>query len=179
MAASEEKRQSQKGEKDNGLAEERGEEGRGSGKKAEKYDAFRIDSTKSFVDSPFMPAKTCRPTDAELRILEVLWSRGPSTVRRVFEQAGGAAGYTTVLKLMQIMLEKGLLTRDEKDRTHIYAAAVAEPEVKGGLVRELLEKAFGGSTKDLILQALSTKRSSRSELQEIRRMIEAMEKGKR
>jgi BlaI family transcriptional regulator, penicillinase repressor len=117
-----------------------------------------------------------QPTRTELRILQVLWKNGPSTVRQVFDDLGGEGGYTTILKLMQIMLEKGLLTRNEKDRSHVYAAAVPEARAKKSLVQDLMHKAFQGSAKELILQALSTKKASREELAEIRRMIEQMEK---
>jgi BlaI family transcriptional regulator, penicillinase repressor len=123
-----------------------------------------------------MPKKSLnQPTKAELRILQVLWRHGPSTVRRVYEGLGEASGYTSVLKLMQIMLEKGLLSRDAQDRTHVYTATVPETEAKRGLVQDLIEKAFGGSSKELIVQALSTKRASAEELLEIKRMIEEME----
>ena len=116
-----------------------------------------------------------RPTKAELRILQVLWRLGPSTVRRVYEEFGEAGGYTSVLKTMQIMLEKGFLSRNAEDRTHIYAAEVPEAEAKRGLVQELIEKAFGGSSKELIVQALSAKKASPEELTEIKKMIEEME----
>jgi BlaI family penicillinase repressor len=116
-----------------------------------------------------------QPTKAELRILQVLWRLGPSTVRRVFEELGETTGYTSALKLMQIMLEKGFLTRNDEDRTHIYKAAVPEAEAKRGLVQEFIEKAFGGSSKELIVQALSTKKASAKELLEIKKMIEEME----
>jgi BlaI family penicillinase repressor len=121
---------------------------------------------------------TLQPTNAELRILRILWKNGPSTVRHVFEELEGESGYTTVLKMMQIMLEKGLLTRNETDRSHVYAAAAPEARAKKSLVQDLMQKAFEGSAKDLILQALSTKKASREELAEIRRMIEEMEKRK-
>jgi BlaI family penicillinase repressor len=122
-----------------------------------------------------MSRKTLNPpTKAEIRILQVLWRFGPRTVRRVYEELG-EAGYTSVLKIMQIMLEKGLLSRNDDNRTHVYAAAVPEAEAKRGLVQELMEKAFGGSSKDLIVQALSAKKASAEELLEIKKMIEEME----
>jgi predicted transcriptional regulator len=117
-----------------------------------------------------------RPTNAELKILTVLWRKGPSTVRAIFEDLPDQTGYTTILKLMQIMLEKGLVTRNESDRTHIYQAAIPEASLKKNLVQDLIEKAFQGSSRDLILQALSTKKTSRKELAEIREMIESMER---
>jgi BlaI family transcriptional regulator, penicillinase repressor len=122
-----------------------------------------------------------RPTDAELAILKVLWRRGPSTVREVFETLGEerGTGYTTVLKLMQIMAAKRLVKRDEGERAHRYEAALAEDETQRRLVGELLQKAFDGSAKKLVLQALSSKRASAEELAEIRRMLDELERGKR
>ena len=129
-----------------------------------------------------MPKKTLpRPTDAELEILKVLWRRGPSTVREVFETFGEArgTGYTTVLKLMQIMADKGLVERDERERAHRYEAALAEDETQRRLVGDLLRKAFDGSAKNLILQALSSERATGEELAEIRRMLDELERGER
>ena len=115
-----------------------------------------------------------RPTPAELEILRVLWSRGPSTVREVQEALGPerGAGYTTVLKLMQIMAEKGLVDRDERDRTHVYRARLSEEQTQRQLVRDLLDRAFGGSATKLVMQALAARRASADELREIRRMID-------
>ena len=121
-----------------------------------------------------------RPTNAELGILRVLWGRGPSTVREVHEAMGpGRTGYTTVLKLMQIMADKGLVRRDESRRSHVYAAAVAEAETQRRLVADLLDRAFAGSAGKLVMQALSSRRASRSELDEIRRMIDELERSAR
>src|SRR5918912_2273928 len=122
-----------------------------------------------------------RPTDAELEILKVLWRRGPCTVREVFETLGETkgTGYTTVLKLMQIMAEKGLVVRDERERAHRYEAAHAEEDMQRRLVGDLLQKAFDGSAKKLVLQALSATRASAKELSEIRQMLDEMERGKR
>jgi predicted transcriptional regulator len=125
------------------------------------------------------PRSPKRPTGAELEILQVLWREGPSTVRQVHEALDPGTGYTTVLKLMQIMTEKGLLLRDTSDRTHVYEPAISEQQTKKGIVGDLLEKAFSGSAKDLILQALSAKRTSAEELAEIRKAIENIEKGNR
>ena len=118
-----------------------------------------------------------RPTDAELEILKVLWRRGPSTVREVFETLGETkgTGYTTVLKLMQIMAEKGLVVRDERERAHRYEAAAPEDETQRRLVGDLLRKAFDGSAKKLVMQALSAERASAEELSEIRRMLDELE----
>ncbi len=121
-----------------------------------------------------------RPTDAELEILKVLWRRGPSTVREVFETLGETkgTGYTTVLKLMQIMADKGLVVRDESERAHRYEPAAPEDETQRRLVGDLLRKAFDGSAKKLVMQALSSERASAEELSEIRRMLDELE-GKR
>lgn len=120
-----------------------------------------------------------RPTDAELEILKVLWRRGPSTVREVFDSLSESkqTGYTTVLKLMQIMAEKGLVSRDETERAHRYEAALAEEETQRQLVGDLLRRAFDGSAKRLVMQALSTERASAGELEEIRRLLDRLERG--
>jgi len=113
-----------------------------------------------------------RPTDAELAILQVLWDRGPATVRQVHEAlAARDTGYTTTLKLMQIMTEKGLVTRDESERTHVYAARLGRDETQKQLVADLLERAFGGSAVALVMQALKAQPASAAEMAEIRRLI--------
>jgi predicted transcriptional regulator len=117
-----------------------------------------------------------RPTDAELAILRVLWERGPSTVRQVHDvlvSRVGPTAYTTALKLMQIMTEKGLVRRDDSDRTHVYQARLSEEQTQRQLVRDLLERAFGGSASKLVMQALNAKRATPEELGEIRKLIEA------
>lgn len=115
-----------------------------------------------------------RPTDAELSILRILWERGPSTVRQVHETLvhGRPAAYTTALKLLQIMTEKGLVERDERDRTHVYRARLSEETTQRQLVRDLLDRAFGGSAGKLVMQALATKRASADELRDIRKAID-------
>lgn len=120
-----------------------------------------------------------RPTDAELAILRVLWDRGPSTVRQVYEGLAGSreTGYTTTLKLMQIMAEKGLVTRDERARTHVYAARGSREQTEQQLVSDLLDRAFGGSAAALVQRALSTHRPSDAELREIRTLIERYQEG--
>src|SRR6185369_6985704 len=97
-----------------------------------------------------------KPTDAELAILRVIWRRGPSTVRQVHEvlSQDREIGYTTVLKLMQIMTEKGLVERDESERTHVYQSMLTQEETQQQLVGDLLDKAFGGSASQLVMQAL-------------------------
>jgi predicted transcriptional regulator len=117
-----------------------------------------------------------RPTDAELAILRVLWERGPSTVRQVHEvlvERVGPTAYTTALKLMQIMTEKGLVRRDESDRTHVYQPRLSEEQTQRQLVRDLLDRAFGGSASKLVMQALNARRATPEELGEIRKLIEA------
>jgi len=121
-------------------------------------------------------ASVPRPTDAELSILRILWDRGPSTVRQVHDELARerpAAVYTTALKLLQIMIEKGLVDRDERDRTHIYRARLSEETTQRQLVRDLLDRAFGGSAGKLVMQALATKRASAEELRDIRKAIDS------
>ncbi len=115
-----------------------------------------------------------KPTDAELTILRILWERGPSTVRQVHELLARdrQAAYTTALKLLQIMTEKGLVERDERERTHIYRARLSEDQTQRQLVRDLLDRAFGGSASKLVMQALATKRASADELRDIRNAID-------
>src|SRR6188472_1028456 len=119
-------------------------------------------------------ASAPRPTDAELAILRILWDRGPSTVRQVHDRLAyeRQAAYTTALKLLQIMTEKGLVERDERDRTHVYRARLSEETTQRQLVRDLLDRAFGGSATKLVMQALATKRASADELKTIRNAID-------
>jgi predicted transcriptional regulator len=120
-----------------------------------------------------------KPTDGELAILRVLWSRGPCTVRQVTEALGRDTGYTTALKLLQIMTEKGLVVRDERSRTHIYDAAYSEDETQRTLVSDLLKRAFGGSATKLVLQALASNKTSPEELAEIKRFLDKKRGGAR
>jgi predicted transcriptional regulator len=119
------------------------------------------------------PKPPPRPTDAELEILRVLWEHGPATVREVLDviSASRETGYTTVLKLLQIMADKGLVSRDESQRSHVYQARYAEEQTQRQLVQDLLARAFGGSTEKLVMQALSTARASQADLDEIRRLL--------
>ncbi|PYQ99263.1 MAG: transcriptional regulator [Acidobacteria bacterium] len=112
-----------------------------------------------------------KPTDAELAILRVLWTRGPSTVRQIAAVMGRESGYTTFLKLLQIMTEKRLVVRDESARTHVYEAAYTQDQTQRQLVTDLLERAFDGSAAQLVLQALAAARSSPEELAEIRKLL--------
>ena len=118
-----------------------------------------------------------RPTPAELEILHVLWTRGPSTVRDVHDQlnADKPTGYTTVLKLLQIMAEKDLVRRDAKQRAHVYQARVPREQTQTQMVGDLVDKLFGGSASNLVMHALSSKRASAKELAEIRKTLDAME----
>ena len=120
------------------------------------------------------------PSDAELNILDVLWKRGPSTVRQVHDllhaERNASIGYTTVLKLMQIMAHKGLVERDESQRSHIYRPSDSQQETQGGLVKDLIDRAFSGSSAQLVLRALADRPVSTDELAEIRRFLEEHER---
>jgi len=120
-----------------------------------------------------------RPTDAELAILGVLWERGPSTVRDVHDELNRhtPTGYTTVLKLLQIMTEKGLVVRDETQRAHIYEARYSEQKTQRQLLLDLADRAFGGSAAKLVLQALSGRKTSAEELSAIRDLLDRLEGG--
>ena len=119
-----------------------------------------------------------KPTDAELSILDVIWENGPSTVRQVYQILSEKQdmGYTTVLKFMQIMTEKGLLERDASLRPQIFSAAQPQQQTQGIMLRDLADRAFAGSAGTLALQALSTKRSTPEELRDIRALLDKLEK---
>lgn len=121
--------------------------------------------------------KLPRPTDAELAILRVLWRRGPSTVKQVHEELSrrSPSVYTTTLKLLQIMTEKGLVTRDESLRAHLYTARLPEEETQTQLVGDLLDRAFEGSAGRLVMRALSSRPASAAELEEIRKLLDRLE----
>jgi predicted transcriptional regulator len=114
-----------------------------------------------------------RPTEGELQLLGILWERGPATVRELFEEvnAGRPVVYTGVLKLLQIMTEKGLVLRDERERAHVYRAAVSQADTERRLLRELSERFFAGSAAQLALRALEMEKSSDEELDAIRKLI--------
>src|SRR3982751_4701086 len=118
-----------------------------------------------------------RPTDAELDILRVLWTRGASTVREVHEELirTKPVGYTTTLKFMQIMAEKGLVRRNEEQRAHLYEAMVPRESTQRQLVGELLDRAFGGSASQLVMQALSAKKATSADIAQIRQMLDQYE----
>jgi len=120
---------------------------------------------------------TPRPTDAELAILRILWQRGPSTVREVHEDLSRTndTGYTTILKLLQIMTDKGLVVRDESQRAHVYTTRESEQRTQGRLIGDLIDRAFGGSPAKLVMQALSGTKATAEELNAIRKLVESME----
>ena len=128
---------------------------------------------------PAMPEKSGirKPTDAEFKILSVIWDRQSTTVREVFNQLSEneEIGYTTVLKLMQIMTDKGLLKRDTSVKPQVYKAAVPQKKTQGMLLNDLLDRAFSGAPGPLVLQALSIKKSSPKELRQIREMLDKLE----
>ena len=125
-----------------------------------------------------MPGQPPRPTDAELEILTVLWSRGPSTVRDVHETIARrkSTQYTTVLKQMQVMAEKGLVRRNEKQRSHIYEPARSREWTQRQLAGDLLAREFEGSARNLLVGALAARKASKEELAELRRLLEAYER---
>jgi len=118
------------------------------------------------------------PTDAELDILRVLWQRGDSTVRAVYDALSRTrpVGYTTVLKLMQIMTEKGLVSRNEDERAHVYRAKLPKEQTQRQMVRNLLRRAFDDSATQLVMQALASKKTSPEELAEIRQLFDAYDR---
>lgn len=123
------------------------------------------------------PREERRPTDAELEILNALWERGPCTVREVYDalRPGRATRYTTTLKLMQIMAEKGLVTRDESQRAHLYRAASPRERTLRGLAADMLDRVFGGSAEKLVLHALQSKKVSAGEIAKIRELLDTYE----
>ncbi len=119
-----------------------------------------------------------RPTEAELEVLQVLWRLGPSSVRTVNEalSKNREVVYTTTLKMMQVMTKKGFLQRDTSSRTHLYEAITNEEETQEGLIDRLLDTAFGGSTLKLVVRALGHEKTSESDLEEIKKIIQQLEK---
>lgn len=126
-----------------------------------------------------MAVRPPKPTDAELGILRVLWEQGPSTVRQILQvlERARPTGYTTVLKLLQIMTEKGLVRRDERERSHVYRARFSEGRTQRQLLGDLLDRAFAGSTSRLVMQALSSRKASPEELAAIRKLLDEWEQG--
>ena len=119
------------------------------------------------------------PTDAEIEILHVLWDLEPATVRQIHEQLTKTkqAQYTTTLKQLQVMTEKGLVMRDESERSHVYRAAVARNQVQRQMTTHLIDRVFGGSARNMLLEALGAKKVSKKDLAELRQMIDDFEKG--
>ena len=132
------------------------------------------------MKSPPKTSSPPRPTDAELAILNILWRRGPSTVRDIHAELGpeSGTGYTTTLKLLQIMTSKRLVRRNEASRSHVYEAALSQERTQRQLIHDLLDRAFSGSAARLVMQALATKRASAAELAEVKNLIEQMKEGK-
>jgi len=124
-----------------------------------------------------MNKKLHKPTESELEVLAILWKNGPSTVRLVNDKLNlkREVGYTTTLKIMQIMNEKGILTRESEGRTHVYKPKISQEEIQGKLVDRLLETAFGGSASNLVMQALGNHKSSKEELEKIKDLIKKLE----
>ena len=122
-------------------------------------------------------AKPAKPTEAELSILKVLWRQGPCTVRQVWDQISPEqrTGYTTVLKIMQIMVEKGLLERDERQRSHVYKPRQTQDQTQRQVVGHLLERLFAGSAPRLVMQLLATRKATPEELAEIRKLLDQAE----
>jgi predicted transcriptional regulator len=119
------------------------------------------------------------PTEAEFRVLGALWTHGDQTVRQVHEQLrdGWAVGYTTVLKILQNLHEKGLVSRDDSERSHVYRAAVERDWATRGYVTDLTERVFGGSAAELVMRALSSQRATPEELEQIRSLLDDLEEG--
>jgi predicted transcriptional regulator len=119
-----------------------------------------------------------KPTDSELEILQVLWENGPSTVREIHDKlaANRNVVYTTILKLMQIMNEKGFVTRQEANKAHIYSAAITQNDTQQQFVDKIVDAVFGGSVMNLVMQALGNRKSSKEELDAIKEYLESIEK---
>ena len=134
--------------------------------------------TKAFVIDGKMNKAQQQPTGSELEILGILWKFGPSTVRFVNEELNKlrVVGYTTTLKTMQIMHEKKLLTRDEQEKSHIYSALIEENAIQNRLIDKMLDSAFGGSASRLIMQTLGNHKTSRKEIEEIRKLLDKLDK---
>ncbi len=145
---------------------------------------YFVNMTKEFVifkEVRLMKKTTRRPTDAEFTILQVLWDRGPASVREVYRilSTGKPVGYTTVLKLMQIMTDKGLLERNENCRPQIYRPCFSRDHTERQLIKDLVERAFGGSAKRLVMQALGEKKASPGELAQIEKILNKLERGEK
>lgn len=138
-----------------------------------------VDNDEEFRHYPSMASKQIRPTKLELSILKVLWEKGPHSVREIqeFLNESKPAGYTTVLKMLQIMTEKGLVERDESVRPQIYRARYSQEQTQRHLLTDLLQRAFDGSVKALVMQALATRKSSAKDLEAIEKLLDRIEGG--
>ena len=136
-----------------------------------------VDNDERFRHTAVMASNRRRPTEAELAILRVLWEGGPQSVRDIQQTLNRErpTGYTTVLKLIQIMTEKGLVDRDENVRPQIYRARYSQQQTQRQLVRDLMQRAFGGSVKALVLQALATRKSTPQELEAMEKLLDRIE----
>jgi predicted transcriptional regulator len=135
--------------------------------------------TKYFVNIAAMPVTKLRPTKLELTILRTLWDKGPGSVREIQTRLNDTreTGYTTVLKMLQIMTDKGLVQRDETVRPQIYRAKYSQEQTQRQLLSDLVQRAFGGSVKALVMQALATKKSSPEDLEAIEKLLDRFEGG--
>jgi len=126
-----------------------------------------------------MENSVLKPTESELEVLQVIWEFGPSTVRFINDRLNlnKTVGYTTTLKIMQIMTEKGILSRNTNDRTHIYSSLLSQDTAQQQMLDKLLKSVFGGSAKNLVIQALGNHKSTKKELEEIKKMINDLEGG--
>jgi predicted transcriptional regulator len=120
--------------------------------------------------------KFTRPTDFELSVLQVLWKQGPSTVRQVYEALGSKGAYTTVLTIMKIMTEKGLIKPDKSRTTYVYTVTAPAEKIKKQLVTDLIDRAFSGAAQELVMQALASAPASKEDLKAIRKLIAKLEK---
>lgn len=144
------------------------------------YEGLRLKSKLRRTSYIRIKMKThkIKPTEAELEILKILWDKTSASVKEINEELNKLkpVGYTTTLKLMQIMHEKGLLSRVANGRSHIYSPEIKEKETKNFMMRKMMDSLFGGSAKELVMQALGNEKPNKEELEEIRELIEKMEK---
>ena len=130
-------------------------------------------NTKTFVDTNNHRMK---PTESEMEILQVLWKKGQSSVREVFETLDKKdVGYTTILKLMQIMHDKGMVTRDTSSKTHLYTAELVQEEIQEKMLDRMIDSVYNGSTARLVMQALGNERASKEDLDEIKAFLKKLE----
>jgi len=152
-----------------------------STKKSDSSTKIFVDTTNVFVVDSSPMTQPQNPTSSELEILRVLWARGPSTVREVHESLSEkkSLGYTTVLKLLQIMTAKGTVRRNESQRAHVYEACLPAEQTKSQLVRDVLQRVFEGSASELMMHALAGRKASHDEIVQLRRMLDDYERSRR